>query len=54
MADSHQVVALCSVGCLGKYLCDELVSDSRYSFVVISRQVSPRLRELNRSTARYL
>ena len=46
MTDNHQVIALCSVGSLGKYLCDELLTDGRYTFVVISRQVSPRLREL--------
>ena len=46
MTDNHQVIALCSVGSLGKYLCDELLTDGRYTFVVISRQVSPRLKEL--------
>ena len=40
MADSRPAIALCSVGSLGKYLCDELLAHSRYSFVVISRQVS--------------
>lgn len=39
MADNRQVIALCPVGSLGKYLCDELLTDSRYRFVVISRQV---------------
>ncbi|GAO17615.1 uncharacterized protein UV8b_06060 [Ustilaginoidea virens] len=38
MADSRPAIALCSVGSLGKYLCDELLAHSRYSFVVISRQ----------------
>ncbi|RFU34403.1 hypothetical protein B7463_g1944, partial [Scytalidium lignicola] len=38
MADSRQVIALCSVGNLGKYLCDELLADGRYAFIVISRQ----------------
>lgn len=46
MTDNHQVIALCSVGSLGKYLCDELLADGRYTFIVISRQVSPRLNEL--------
>ena len=46
MTDNYQVIALCSVGSLGKYLCDELLADGRYKFVVISRQVSPRLNEL--------
>lgn len=40
MADTQEVIALCSVGNLGKYLCEELLADGRYSFVVISRQVS--------------
>ncbi|KAI4097933.1 MAG: hypothetical protein LQ344_000205 [Seirophora lacunosa] len=38
MTDKHQVIALCSVGSLGKYLCDELLAHGRYTFVVISRQ----------------
>lgn len=46
MTENHQVIALCSVGSLGKYLCDELLADGRYTFVVISRQVSPRLKDL--------
>ena len=46
MTDNHQVIALCSVGSLGKYLCDELLADGRYTFIVISRQVSPRLKGL--------
>jgi hypothetical protein len=45
MTDNHQVIALCSVGSLGKYLVDELLADGRYKFVVISRQVSPTLKE---------
>ncbi|KAL8713670.1 MAG: hypothetical protein Q9220_002196 [cf. Caloplaca sp. 1 TL-2023] len=40
MTDNHQVIAVCSVGSLGKYLCDELLADGRYSFVVINRQSS--------------
>ncbi|KAI4221387.1 MAG: hypothetical protein L6R36_006946 [Xanthoria steineri] len=38
MTDDHAVIALCSVGNLGKYFCDELLADGRYPFVVISRQ----------------
>ncbi|PFH62476.1 hypothetical protein XA68_13378 [Ophiocordyceps unilateralis] len=38
MADTQQIIALCSVGNLGKYLCDELLADGRYKFFVISRQ----------------
>ena len=45
MTDNRQVIALCSVGSLGKYLCDELLADGRYTFVVISRQVSPKPNE---------
>lgn len=41
MTDDHAVIALCSVGNLGKYFCDELLADGRYPFVVISRQVCP-------------
>lgn len=40
MTASRQVIALCSVGNLGKYICDELLTDNRYDIVVISRQVS--------------
>ncbi|RCI17266.1 hypothetical protein L249_3158 [Ophiocordyceps polyrhachis-furcata BCC 54312] len=40
MASTQQVIALCSVGNLGKSLCDELLEDGRYKFFVISRQSS--------------
>ncbi|PHH59781.1 hypothetical protein CDD81_2585 [Ophiocordyceps australis] len=33
-----QTIALLSVGNLGKYMCDELLADGRYQFIVISRQ----------------
>ena len=39
MTGNDQVIAVCSVGSLGKYLCDELLADGRYKFVVINRQV---------------
>ncbi|RDA86146.1 hypothetical protein CP532_3051 [Ophiocordyceps camponoti-leonardi (nom. inval.)] len=38
MASTQQVIAICSVGNLGKSLCDELLEDGRYKFFVISRQ----------------
>ena len=54
MTDNDQVIAVCSVGNLGKYLCEELLADGRYKFVVISRQVSARLRPLKWLPAAYL
>ncbi|KJZ75320.1 hypothetical protein HIM_05246 [Hirsutella minnesotensis 3608] len=33
MADNRKVIALCSVGNLGKYLCDELLAGGLYDFV---------------------
>ncbi|KAB8218710.1 NAD(P)-binding protein [Aspergillus novoparasiticus] len=37
---TRQVIALAGVGNLGKYLCEELLKDSRYSLVILSRQTS--------------
>ncbi|KAL8684383.1 MAG: hypothetical protein Q9224_006389 [Gallowayella concinna] len=37
MTGNGQVIAVCSVGSLGKYLCDELLAHGRYKFVVINR-----------------
>ncbi|MCJ1470878.1 hypothetical protein MMC07_009525 [Pseudocyphellaria aurata] len=37
MAVPRQVIALAGVGCLGKYVCEELLADDRFDVVVISR-----------------
>ncbi|KAI4250908.1 MAG: hypothetical protein LQ352_005184 [Teloschistes flavicans] len=34
---SRQVIALAAVGCMGKYVCEELLKDDRFDVVVISR-----------------
>lgn len=39
MTGLRQVIALAGVGNLGKYLCEELLSDDRYDVVVLSRKV---------------
>lgn len=36
---AREVIALAGVGNLGKYLCEELLSSSIYSVIVISRNV---------------
>jgi predicted dinucleotide-utilizing enzyme len=40
MEISRQKVALVAVGNLGKYVCEELLSDNRFEFIVVSRQAS--------------
>lgn len=40
MEVTKPVIALCSVGNLGKYVCDELITDGKFDFIVISRQSS--------------
>ena len=39
-SQSRQVIALAAVGCMGKYVCEELLADDRFDVVVISRAVS--------------
>ena len=39
MTPSGQVIALAAVGCMGKYVCEELLADDRFDVVVISRGV---------------
>ncbi|KAI4090958.1 MAG: hypothetical protein L6R37_007813 [Teloschistes peruensis] len=34
---SRQVIALAAVGCMGRYVCEELLKDDRFDVVVISR-----------------
>ncbi|KAL8700001.1 MAG: hypothetical protein Q9224_001172, partial [Gallowayella concinna] len=34
---SRQVIALAAVGCMGKYVCEELLADDRFDVIVISR-----------------
>lgn len=41
---SRQVIALAAVGCMGKYVCEELLKDDRFDVVVISRSVRIRSR----------
>lgn len=36
---SCQVIALAAVGCMGRYVCEELLKDDRFDVVVISRSV---------------
>ena len=36
---SRSTIALAAVGNLGKYLCEELLHDSRFDVVVLSRKV---------------
>ena len=39
MTTPRQVIALAAVGCMGKYVCEELLADDRFDVVVISRGV---------------
>lgn len=36
---TRKVIALAGVGNLGRYVCEQLVSDDRFSVVLLSRQV---------------
>lgn len=40
MGGPRPVVALAAIGNLGKFLCEELLADGRFDFVVLTRQVS--------------
>ncbi len=43
MSNKRQTIALAGVGNLGRYICEELISDDRFDVVAISRQVNTAL-----------
>ena len=40
MDGQRPVVALAAIGNLGKFVCEELIADGHFDFVVLTRQVS--------------